>query len=117
MTNWKSTVLVDSFSYTCAYSFGTSLYTTNLQNTPNSIYSCYHITLDDRGNAMSSYRVLKDDREFFVAALSESRVTIFHNGQLIDYGGCIEKYTNMSIKIEGTYYFRSQYEFRVMKIK
>lgn len=59
-------------------------------------------------------RTLKDDRDFFYAALSGSRVSIYQNGNLNDYGGTVESYSEVSIKIRGTYYIRSFYEFRII---
>lgn len=64
-----------------------------------------------------TYRVLTTDDEFLTAALSQSRVYVVHvlsdeMTEIIDYGGCIEKYTPESIKIAGAYYSRKQFEFR-----
>lgn len=58
-------------------------------------------------------RNLKDDKDLFAAALSQVRVSIFSNGHLVDYGGVIQKYSPIAVKIQGTYYMRNQYEFRV----
>lgn len=64
-----------------------------------------------------TYRVLTTDAEFLAAALTQSRVYVVHvlseeMTEIIDYGGCIEKYTPESIKIDGAYYSRKQFEFR-----
>lgn len=64
---------------------------------------------------MQKYRVLVEDQDFFVAAISQARVVIFNKDQLVDYGGTIEKYSPESIKIAGTYYIRELYEFRACK--
>ncbi|MFD2752364.1 hypothetical protein ACFSUM_18425 [Virgibacillus siamensis] len=58
-------------------------------------------------------RILKEDKDFFEAALKKARVTVFSDGHVVDYGGTIEKYSPLSVKIKDTYYMRNQYEFRV----
>ncbi|MEK3787534.1 hypothetical protein [Paenibacillus sp. FSL K6-1230] len=64
-----------------------------------------------------TYRVLTTDDDFLVAALSQCKVYVVKtlNDQMmeiIEYGGHVEKYTPESIKIDGSYFFRDQYEFR-----
>lgn len=64
-----------------------------------------------------TYRVLTTDDDFLVAALSQSRVYVVsvlreQITEIVDYGGQVEKYTPESIKINGSYFFRNQYEFR-----
>ncbi|PAD31881.1 hypothetical protein CHH60_08700 [Paenibacillus sp. 7523-1] len=54
-----------------------------------------------------------------IAALTQVRVSVWHiqdnREQLMDYGGPIEEYSPLSIKIMGGRYFRNMYEFRVQK--
>ncbi|MMZ48478.1 hypothetical protein D1872_101500 [compost metagenome] len=65
-----------------------------------------------------TYKVLKSDIELFAAALSQVRVYVVQPlGKdlidIVDYGGIVEKITPESIKINGSYFFRNQFEFRV----
>ncbi|CAI6023035.1 hypothetical protein PAECIP112173_00327 [Paenibacillus sp. JJ-100] len=64
-----------------------------------------------------TYRVLREDMDFFAAALSQERVSVWQvleeGEQLMDYGGPIEEYSPFSIKIMGERYFRSVFEFRL----
>ncbi|QYK62416.1 hypothetical protein [Paenibacillus sp. S25] len=64
-----------------------------------------------------TYRVLKSDTELFAAALSQAKVYIVQSLsedmiEVVDYGGAVEKITPESIKINGSYFFRNQFEFR-----
>ena len=75
-----------------------------------------------RGDSVhNTYRVLKNDSEFFAAALSQERVSVWHvleeGEKLMDYGGPIEEYSPMSIKIMGGRYFRNVFEFRLIPSK
>ncbi|MBP1312361.1 hypothetical protein JOD82_005506 [Paenibacillus sp. 1182] len=65
-----------------------------------------------------TYKVLKSDIELFAAALSQVRVYVVQTlGEdlidIVDYGGAVEKITPESIRINGSYFFRKQFEFRV----
>ncbi|MCP3746696.1 hypothetical protein [Paenibacillus sp. A3M_27_13] len=65
-----------------------------------------------------TYKVLKSDIELFAAALSQARVYVVQSLDedlidIVDYGGPVEKFTPESIKINGSYFFRKQFEFRV----
>ncbi|MDG0057016.1 hypothetical protein MMB75_25655 [Paenibacillus sp. P2(2022)] len=65
-----------------------------------------------------TYKVLKSDIELFAAALSQVRVYVVQPlGEdlidIVDYGGVLEKITPEAIKINGAYFFRKQFEFRV----
>lgn len=66
-----------------------------------------------------TYRLLKEDIEFFVAALRQDRVAVWHvleeREHIIDYGGPVEAYTEVSIKVAGKRYFRDTFEFRAQK--
>ncbi|MGW8956598.1 hypothetical protein [Paenibacillus sp. NPDC055715] len=65
-----------------------------------------------------TYKVLKSDIELFAAALSQVRVYVVNPlsedmVEVVDYGGPVEKFSPESIKINGSYFFRNQFEFRV----
>ncbi|MNW45475.1 hypothetical protein D3C74_227410 [compost metagenome] len=65
-----------------------------------------------------TYKVLKSDIELFAAALSQVRVYVVQPlGEglidIVDYGGAVEKITPESIKINGSYFMKNQFEFRV----
>ncbi|MEC0233753.1 hypothetical protein P4H71_05200 [Paenibacillus kribbensis] len=65
-----------------------------------------------------TYKVLKSDIELFAAALSQVRVYVVQPLgddliDIIDYGGVVEKITPESVKINGSYFMRNQFEFRV----
>lgn len=66
---------------------------------------------------MKTYRTLHSDDDFFAAAISQCNVYVVKTlddqmMEIIEYGGQVEKYTPESIRIDGTYYLRNQYEFR-----
>ncbi|MFK0524730.1 hypothetical protein ACINKY_21250 [Paenibacillus illinoisensis] len=67
----------------------------------------------------NTYKVLSTDMDFLTAALTQVRVSVWHvqddREALMDYGGPIEEYSPLSIRIMGGRYFRSMYEFRVQK--
>ncbi|ODA09262.1 hypothetical protein [Paenibacillus polymyxa] len=65
-----------------------------------------------------TYKVLKSDIELFAAVLSQVRVYVVQPLSedlidIVDYDGPIERYTPESIKINGNYFMRNQFEFRV----
>ncbi|WP_285074605.1 hypothetical protein [Paenibacillus sp. UMB7766-LJ446] len=66
-----------------------------------------------------TYKVLFTDMDFLVAALTQVRVSVWHvlgdREHIIDYGGPVEEYSPVSIKIIGKRYFRDTFEFRVQK--
>jgi hypothetical protein len=66
-----------------------------------------------------TYKVLKEDIDFFTVALSQDRVAVWHVLQdvdhLIDYGGIVEAYSQIAIKIAGKRYLRETFEFRLKK--
>lgn len=65
-----------------------------------------------------AYKVLKTDLDFLAAALTQSKVSVWYrqepdpDGQLIDYGGLVEKFTPESIKLSGSFFVRERFEFR-----
>lgn len=66
-----------------------------------------------------TYKLLSTDLDFLTAALTQVRVSVWHvhddREVLMDYGGPIEEYSPLSIKIMGGRYFRNMHEFRVQK--
>ncbi len=66
---------------------------------------------------MNTYQVLQTDTEFLVAALSQTRVSAWFvlpgRERIMDYGGLLEAYSEVSVKIAGSRYFRDKFEFRV----
>ncbi len=68
---------------------------------------------------MNTYRVLLSDVEFFAAALSQIRVSVWlalkDREVIIDYGGVLEACSDVSVKIAGNRYFRDKFEFRAQK--
>ncbi|PQP81839.1 hypothetical protein C0Q44_19375 [Paenibacillus sp. PCH8] len=68
---------------------------------------------------MNTYRVLYTDMDYLVAALKQVWVSVWHvlddREHIIDYGGPVESYSAVSIKIMGKRYFRDTFEFGVEK--
>ncbi|MCZ1268136.1 MULTISPECIES: hypothetical protein [unclassified Paenibacillus] len=66
-----------------------------------------------------TYRVLKGDIDFFVAAIRQDQVAVWHvvedQETIIDFGGVVEGYNRLAIKIAGKRFFRETFEFRVTK--
>lgn len=66
---------------------------------------------------MNTYHVLQADTEFLVAALFQTRVSVWFvlpdRERIMDYGGLLEAFSDVSIKIAGNRYFRDKFEFRV----
>ncbi|MHB0859669.1 hypothetical protein ACYCS5_00130 [Paenibacillus sp. SEL3] len=65
-----------------------------------------------------TYKVSKSDIELFVDALGQVRVYVVQllSDELItvvDYGGAVEKFSPDAVKINESYFFRKQFEFRV----
>lgn len=64
-------------------------------------------------------RVLTTDMDFLTAALTQVPVSVWHvlgeREHVIDYGGPVDEYSPISIKIMGKRYFRNTFEFRVQK--
>ncbi len=62
--------------------------------------------------------MLESDIELFAAALSQVRVYVVNPlsddmVEVVDYGEAVEKITPDSIKINGCYFMREQFKFRV----
>lgn len=67
---------------------------------------------------MNIYKILTTDADLFTAALAQSRIAVFERhgdlaGCIADYGGPIQKWTPVSVKIQDSYYLRSEFEFRM----
>ncbi|MFD2411987.1 hypothetical protein [Paenibacillus rhizoplanae] len=66
----------------------------------------------------TTYKVLESDTDFLIAALSQSKVSVWYSeepdpiGNLMDYGGIVEGDTPDSIKIVGARFIRERFEFR-----
>jgi hypothetical protein len=85
------------------------------------VYELPHIPQNNYPDVISmnhTYKVLKSDIELFAAALSQVRVYVVQPlGKdlidIVDYGGVVKNITPESVKINGSYFFRKQFEFRV----
>ncbi len=68
---------------------------------------------------MTQYRVLKEDMDFFVAAMRQDRVIVWHVLEdiehLINYGGTVEGYSPLAVRIMGKRYLEETFEFRIQK--
>ncbi|MNB77488.1 hypothetical protein D3C75_241740 [compost metagenome] len=66
-----------------------------------------------------NYMVLTSDADFLTASLAGARVSVWFRldpdpvGHLMDFGGHVEGYSPVSIKIAGSRYLRERFEFRV----
>lgn len=65
------------------------------------------------------YKVLKTDAEFLTAAMSQSQVDIIERrgelaGCTVDCCGPVRKWSPVSVKIDGSYYMRTEFEFRMV---
>lgn len=63
--------------------------------------------------------IMKTDDEFLTAALSQSQVDIIERhgdlaGCTIDCVGPVRKWSPVSVKIDGSYYMRTEFEFRMV---
>lgn len=68
--------------------------------------------------SIHAMKTLISDIELFAAALAQVRVSIcvrdnFGRVVIVNYGGPIERYTKVSVKVGGVNYARSMYEFCV----
>lgn len=64
------------------------------------------------------YKVLRTDSEFLTAALAQSKVAIIERsgdlvGCAIDCAGPVRKWSQISVKVQDTYYMRSEFDFRM----
>lgn len=60
------------------------------------------------------YKTLLTDVDFFTAAISFSKVCVVSNSkEILEYSGHIEKYTPISVRINGVYYPRRTNLFKV----
>lgn len=58
-------------------------------------------------------QTLKTTLEFELAMKSGVSVMVMRKGQLLDYGGPIERYSEDAVYIDGGYYLTMNCEFRV----
>jgi len=66
----------------------------------------------------SQSKTISTDMELLAASLSQRKVSVMQRTSddiyaILDYGGAIERYTNHSVKINGTYYLRDECEFTI----
>lgn len=61
--------------------------------------------------------VLKTNMELLTAAITQRKVSVRQDDTLYEEGGCIEKITDMAVKISGAYYFRNVCEIRVVGLR
>lgn len=54
-----------------------------------------------------------DDADLDYAIHFKQPVIVFQNGEIIDYGGVVESYTDESVRINGVYFLRRNCEIRV----
>jgi hypothetical protein len=58
-------------------------------------------------------QILRSPFEFDNAMYFSVPVTIWQEGSIIDYGGQIEKHTEDAVWINGGYFLKAHYEFRI----
>lgn len=71
----------------------------------------------DLGDEMNyTYKTLCKDLDFLTAAVTQVRVSVWlvlkDHEVIIDYGGVLGAYSDVSVKIAGNRYFRDKFEFR-----
>ena len=57
--------------------------------------------------------ILDTTEKIEAAIFNRTPVEVWHNGAIFDYGGIIEKQTEYAIKINGYYFLKENYEFRI----
>jgi hypothetical protein len=67
------------------------------------------------------YKVLKTDSDFLTVALAQSQVDIIERhgdlaGCTIGCGVPVRKWSPVSVKIDGAYYMRNEFEFRMVLV-
>lgn len=65
-----------------------------------------------------THRILQEDIDSFVVAMRQDRLIVWHvlkdMEHLIDYGGIVEGYSPIAVKIDGKRFFRETFEFRLL---
>jgi hypothetical protein len=65
-----------------------------------------------------AYKVLENDTDFMIAAMSQTPVSVWHQyndypeGKIHDYGGIAEGYHPGMVTIAGNWFRRNRFEFR-----
>jgi len=64
----------------------------------------------------SQPKTISTDMELFAASLAQRKICVMQRTSddiyaILEYGGVIEKYTKLSVKINGNYYLRHECEF------
>ena len=62
---------------------------------------------------LASGFILRTDHHFQVAFYNKVPVTVWQQGQILEYGGPIDKISDLSVWINGAAYLRVAYEFKV----
>jgi len=57
--------------------------------------------------------ILDTDEKFGSAQANNLNVCVYQQGQLISYGGPIQEYDDIAVKINGSYFMRRNCEFKV----
>lgn len=57
--------------------------------------------------------VISHDQDLDYCIHLKQPVNVWQQGELIDYGGLIDKYTDESVVINGAFFMRSSCEFRI----
>jgi hypothetical protein len=55
------------------------------------------------------------DADFYRAMIFKSKVSVWQKAMIIEYGGVIEGYDGIKVKINNGYYFRDLSEFIIEK--
>lgn len=58
-------------------------------------------------------KILRQNKHFFVAMLSQTPVSVWMHGELLEYGGIIQMVDPVRVKIDDMYYMRGVCEFRI----
>jgi hypothetical protein len=62
---------------------------------------------------LKSGSILRTSADFDNAMMFQLNVIVWQDGEIIDYGGNIESFTDASIRINDCHYFRTSCEFKV----
>jgi hypothetical protein len=61
----------------------------------------------------SNGTVLKTDADFYNAMLFGLRVTVYQDGEILDYGGVIKQFSEHSVTVDEFFFLRENCEFKV----
>jgi hypothetical protein len=57
--------------------------------------------------------ILSTDDQFQAAIFNRTDVIVYQNGKIFEYGGPIESYSELAVKINGESYLKAVCEFRI----